>query len=77
VEQRLRGEAQGATCPRREPACSCGRAARLRLFTRRAVRAREPERRANPRARSARLRAAERLPDAPGAAPRRPRQEAA
>ncbi|RIL06742.1 MAG: 16S rRNA (cytosine(1402)-N(4))-methyltransferase [Proteobacteria bacterium] len=64
VKQTLRDEARGCVCPPRQPVCTCGRQPRVRIVTPRALRAGAEELRDNPRARSARLRIAERLPEA-------------
>jgi 16S rRNA (cytosine1402-N4)-methyltransferase len=61
VKRFLRAERQGCTCPPEAPVCVCGRKPRLRLVHPRGQVAAPTEIAANPRARSARLRAAERL----------------
>ena len=64
VKNRLRDAAHGCTCPPRTPVCICGGIVRLRLVNRRPIRASTDEVRLNPRARSARLRSAVRIPEA-------------
>lgn len=59
-EEFLRG-AKGCICPPGFPICRCGRTPRLKIITKRPLRPSAEETAGNPRARSARLRAAERI----------------
>jgi 16S rRNA (cytosine1402-N4)-methyltransferase len=64
VKNRFRGAARGCSCPPRTPVCICGEKVRLRVITKRPLSAGDDELRENPRARSARLRVAERVAEA-------------
>jgi 16S rRNA (cytosine1402-N4)-methyltransferase len=61
VKRFLDAERKGCICPPSVPVCVCGRTPRLRLVTKPSLTPTDSEIAANPRARSARLRAAERI----------------
>ena len=70
--------ARGCTCPPDFPVCVCGKKPQIRLVSRKPILPSEEEVRDNPRARSAKLRAAESVAYAPaydGTAVRAPRRE--
>ena len=61
VKERFRALTQACTCPPDLPVCACGAKAGFAAVTRKAVKASEEEIARNPRSRSARLRAVEKL----------------
>ena len=61
VKRFLQAERRGCSCPVEAPVCVCGRQPRLRLLSPKGIVPTDAEITANPRARSARLRAAERI----------------
>ncbi len=61
VKQFFRRESQDCLCPPEQPVCTCGHQAAIRRVNRKPIQASEEEVAQNPRARSARLRVAEKL----------------
>lgn len=61
VKQRLRAFENGCTCPRQFPKCICGFVKQMKSITRKPVTAEVDELEANPMARSAKLRVAQRV----------------
>lgn len=64
TKRAFRAAAEGCVCPKDLPVCRCGRVPVLKILTARPVRPTAEEVLENPRAESARLRVAEKLPEA-------------
>jgi 16S rRNA (cytosine1402-N4)-methyltransferase len=61
VKHYFRNESKDCICPPKQPICDCGHTASIKIITKRPIRPQEGEIQINPRARSARLRVAEKL----------------
>lgn len=61
VKDFMRLEARDCICPSQSPICTCGHKAGLKIINRKPLTARKEEYEANPRARSAKLRVAEKI----------------
>ncbi|MBI5530408.1 MAG: 16S rRNA (cytosine(1402)-N(4))-methyltransferase RsmH [Candidatus Doudnabacteria bacterium] len=61
VKNFFKAESRGCVCPKEFPICNCGHKPRLKIITKKAIKPSEDEVRRNPRARSARLRVAEKV----------------
>ena len=61
VKSAMQEAAKGCICPREFPVCVCGRTPKVKILTRHPIVADEAELAENPRARSAKLRVAERI----------------
>lgn len=63
VKRYFKSEATGCICPPQQAVCTCDHKARLTLLTKKPLVASEEEKKKNPRSRSAKLRAAQKIPD--------------
>ena len=63
VKRAMQDMARGCTCPPEFPVCVCGKKPKLKVLTRKPIVSGEAELEENPRARSAKLRVAEKLKD--------------
>ena len=61
IKKTMQALATGCTCPPEFPVCVCGKKPKLRLVSRKPIVSGEAELAENPRARSAKLRVAEKL----------------
>jgi len=61
VKNFLRRESKDCICDPKQPVCTCGHKATLKILTKKPVRPTEEEAKANPRSRSAKLRVAQKL----------------
>lgn len=61
VKSAMNDAAKGCTCPKEFPVCVCGKTPQIRIVTRKPIVSAEEELERNPRARSAKLRVAEKI----------------
>ena len=61
VKTAMQNAAKGCTCPPEFPVCVCGNKPKVKILTRKPIVSKDEELNENPRARSAKLRVAERL----------------